>query len=295
MAELGTERSINLDAKTVAAFGDEWTVYSQERLDPTEHRRLFEQYFSLFPFDALPPNAEGFDLGCGTGRWAALVAPRVGKLHCIDPAEKALTVARRCLGQTPNVIFHEASVDGMPLADASQDFGYSLGVLHHIPDTQAAIAACVRKLKPEAPFLVYLYYAFDNRPRWFRALWRASELGRKSISRLPFRLRNAATTTIAGAVYWPLARAASAAERMGAKVGNWPLAEYRYRSFYSMRTDALDRFGTPLEHRFTRAQIETMMWRCGLIDIQFREGPPYWVACGRADGRMIAKPPRAGL
>jgi len=271
----------NIDAKTVAGFGEEWAAYTQEDLDSTEHQRLFDQYFSTFPFDALPADSEGFDLGCGTGRWAALVAPRVGKLHCIDPAAKALAVARRRLRDMPNVTFEEAAVDDIPLADASQDFGYSLGVLHHIPDTQAAMAACVRKLKPGAPFLVYLYYAFDNRPGWFRALWQASEVGRDIISRLPFGLRKAATSGIAAMVYWPLARAASAGERAGGEVANWPLSEYRYRSFYSMRTDALDRFGTRLEQRFSRADIERMMRRCGLTDIRFREDAPYWVACGR--------------
>ena len=47
-----------------------------------------------------------------------------------------------------------------------------------------------------------------------------------------------------------------------------------------MRTDALDRFGTRLEQRFTRAEIEGMMTRCGLEGIEFREGPPFWVAVG---------------
>lgn len=63
--------------------------------------------------------------------------------------------------------------------------GNSLGVLHHIPDTAAALAACGKKLTPGAPFLVYLYYRFDNRPAWYAALWRASELARGKISRLP--------------------------------------------------------------------------------------------------------------
>jgi len=270
----------NVDRRTVEGFGEEWAAFTQEELDPIEQQRLFDQYFSVFPFDDLPPNAEGFDLGCGTGRWAALAAQRVGRLHCIDPAGKALAVARRRLGSMANVTFHESDVDHLPLADGSQDFGYSLGVLHHIPDTQAAMTACVRKLKPGAPFLVYLYYAFDNRPGWFRAIWKTSEIGRQGISRLPFAARKAITTAIAGAIYWPLARIASMLERLGANVGNLPLAEYRYRSFYSMRTDALDRFGTRLEQRFSRDEIEAMMGASGLEHIRFREDPPYWCACG---------------
>jgi ubiquinone/menaquinone biosynthesis C-methylase UbiE len=270
----------NVDHRTVEGFGEEWAAFTQEELSPSEHERLFDQYFSVFPFDNLPDDSEGFDLGCGTGRWAALAAPRVGRLHCIDPAGKALDVARRRLKSAANVIFHDSDVDHLPLADASQDFGYSLGVLHHIPDTQAAMGACVRKLKPGAPFLVYIYYAFDNRPAWFRAIWVGSEIGRRSISRLPFAARKAVTTVIAATIYWPLARTAKILEQLGATVGNLPLAEYRYRSFYSMRTDALDRLGTRLEQRFSKTQIEVMMLASGLENIRFREGPPFWCACG---------------
>ena len=187
----------NVDPQTVEGFGEEWAAFTQEQLGPDEQKRLFDQYFSVFPFDRLPGDAEGFDLGCGTGRWAALVAERVGRLHCIDPAAKALAVARRRLGGASNVLFHERDVDHLPLADGSQDFGYSIGVLHHIPDTQSALAASVAKLKPGAPFLVYLYYAFDNRPAWFRSLWRLSEVGRRGISRLPFGARRVVTGLIA--------------------------------------------------------------------------------------------------
>jgi ubiquinone/menaquinone biosynthesis C-methylase UbiE len=274
------DRAANIDRRTVEGFGEEWAAFTQEELGREEQQRLFDQYFSLFPFDRLSPDAEGFDLGCGTGRWAALVAERVGRLHCIDPAAKALAVARRRLASAPNVALHKRDVDRLPMPDGSQDFGYSIGVLHHIPDTGAALARCVAKLKPGAPFLVYIYYAFDNRPAWFRSIWKVSEIGRSGISRLPFGPRKAITGAIAALIYWPLARAASAAERLGRPVGNWPLAEYRYRSFYSMRTDALDRFGTRLEQRFTRDEIERMMQASGLEDIQFRDGPPFWVACG---------------
>lgn len=271
----------NIDPQTVAGFGEEWSAYDQSGLDTQERARLFEEYFSVFPFDSLPPAAEGFDMGCGSGRWAALAAPRVGTLHCIDPAEAALAVARRNLASQPNCRFHLAGVSNIPLADASQDFGYSLGVLHHIPDTEAAMRSCVAKLKPGAPFLVYLYYALDNRPGWFRGLWKASDVGRRLISGLPFRVRKPLTVGIAYGVYWPLSRLAGLLERRGVNVSSMPLSAYRHCSLYTLKTDALDRFGTRLEQRFSRTDVETMMRNCGLTDIRFREGNPYWVACGR--------------
>jgi ubiquinone/menaquinone biosynthesis C-methylase UbiE len=270
----------NIDPQTVRGFGEEWGAFDQTQLKGSEYWKLFDQYFSVFPFDALPAEAEGFDLGCGSGRWAMGVLPRVGTLHCIDPSAEALAVARRRLGDRAGAKFHNSGVDEIPLADGSQDFGYSLGVLHHVPDTFAALRQCVAKLKPGAPFLVYLYYRFDNRPAWFVGLWRTTELVRKLVASAPFRIRKGLTDLIATSVYWPLARAAGILERFGVEVAHWPLSAYRYRSFYSMRTDALDRFGTRLEQRFTRAEIERMMEEAGLGDIRFRDGVPYWTACG---------------
>ncbi|QQS32209.1 MAG: class I SAM-dependent methyltransferase [Acidobacteriota bacterium] len=269
----------NIDKKVVEGFGDEWSRFDQSALTEEELGRLFDNYFNIFPWDRLPENAVGFDLGCGSGRWAKLVAPRVGKLHLIDPSPDALAVARRNLAGSDNVEFHNAGVDDMPIADESFDFGYSLGVLHHIPDTEAAMQNCVRKLKSGAPFLVYLYYSFDNRPAWFRAIWRASELIRGIVSRMPNGLRYFLSSVFAALLYWPLARTAWLAEKLGMKVDNFPLAQYRNNSFYVMRNDALDRFGTSLEQRFSKAEIEAMMRRCGLDDIRFSE-TSFWTAVG---------------
>lgn len=275
------EGQSNIDPLTVAGFGAEWEAFDQSALGDEERRTLFDRYFAIFPFEDLASDAEGFDLGCGSGRWASLVAPRVGRLHCIDPSERALSVARQALGSRSNVDFHLAGADSIPLAPGSQSFGYSLGVLHHIPDTPAALRDCVSHLRPGAPFLVYLYYALDNRPAWFKWTWRASEVPRLLISRLPFVLRKAVTTAIAAMVYWPLAGGARIVERRGGNVADWPLSSYRHLSFYTMRTDALDRFGTRLEQRFSRHEIERMMLDAGLTDIRFSDREPFWVACGR--------------
>jgi ubiquinone/menaquinone biosynthesis C-methylase UbiE len=271
--------SSDLDTKTVEGFGDEWTRFDQSGMTDEDTRILFDRYFSIFPWKDLPENPVGFDLGCGSGRWAKLVAPRVGKLHCIDPSV-AIEVAKKNLHALNNCEFHQASVDEMPIGKASMDFGYSLGVLHHIPDTSAALTACVSRLKPGAPFLLYLYYAFDNRPFWFRLAWKMSDWIRKIISRMPHKLRYFSSQAMAILIYWPLARLAGFLERMGFNVENFPLASYRKLGFYVMRTDALDRFGTRLEQRFTKTEITQMMTAAGLENIRFSDAMPYWCAVG---------------
>lgn len=270
----------NLDANVVAGFGDEWTRFDQSSLSPDELRAMFDDYFAIFPWRELPAEPVGFDLGCGSGRWARLVAPKVGTLHLIDPSE-AIEVAKRNLEAQQNCVFHRADVENIPLPPSSCDFGYSLGVLHHIPDTEAGLKRCTEILKPGAPFLLYLYYAFDNRPWWFRGIWRISDAFRTLVSRLPHFARYGVSQMVAATVYFPLARLARSMEAAGMDIERFPLSQYRHRSFYTMRTDALDRLGTRLERRFSKNEIREMMERAGLADISFDDTPPYWTAVGR--------------
>ena len=270
----------NLDPDVVRDFGWEWRRFDQRSLPRAEIERMFAEYFAIFPWESLSGGAVGFDAGCGSGRWAALVAPRVGVLHCVDASHEALEVARDTLAGRRNVTFHNVPLDAMPIADASMDFGYSLGVLHHLPDPAAGLADCVRKLKPGAPMLIYIYYAFDDRPAWYRALWRLSNVVRRRVARAPFWAKSAVSEVAAALLYWPLARGARLFERLGGRPVNWPLSAYRERSYYTMRTDALDRLGTRIEHRMSRGEIERLMEGAGLRDVRFSEASPFWCAVG---------------
>lgn len=269
-----------MNAKVIQDFGSEWSRFDQSGLSVSDHLEVFDDYFHIFPWGSLAKSSIGADVGCGSGRWASLVAPRVGHLRLVDPSGDALNVARRNLSCATNVSFHQASVDGLPFEDGSLDFAYSLGVLHHVPDTAEAIHSIARILKSGAPFLIYLYYAFDNRPKWFRAIWKASDMLRRLISIMPVNLKNVTCDAIALLVYLPLARAAIILERFGKLPDAWPLAYYRNCEFYVMRTDALDRFGTSLEQRFSKHEIESMFELAGFKDIRFSDRQPFWCAVG---------------
>jgi len=273
----------NVDAETVEGFGDEWTRMSQDGMSEAEARDAFEDYFHFFPWAELPSDARGADFGCGSGRWAVQVAPRVGHLTLVDASHEALAVAEKKLRsrQQQNFSARHASLTESGIPEGSLDFAYCLGVVHHMPDTEAALAAIASTLKPGAPFLGYIYYALENRPVWFRALWRASNLIRRQVSSLPHGARFAASQALAGAVYWPLARTGRALDSLGLMPAAWPLSYYRNRSFYTMRTDALDRFGTRLEKRFTKDETRGMLERSGFSDIVFSDRQPHWTVLAR--------------
>lgn len=270
---------INLDKKTILSFGDEWNRFDQSRMKRKEAYKIFKDYFSIFPLKKLSKFSEGFDMGCGSGRWAKFLLPSVGLLHCIDPSD-AIYVAKKNLKNFKNVKFHHQSLDKCNLKEKSQDFGYSLGVLHHVPNTQLGLNHCVRLLKPGAPFLLYIYYSFDNRPLWFRFVWTISNYLRLFISKLPNFFKFFVCDILAILIYFPISKFIFLFEKAGFRLNTFPLYFYRKKSFYTMRTDSRDRFGTPLEKRFSKKEIYSMMKLAGLEKIKFKNDLPFWTAIG---------------
>ena len=271
----------NIDKKVVKDFGIEWDRFQQSELSLDELEKAWKPYFGIFPIEELDENSIGFDMGCGSGRWAQFIASKVGTLNCIDPSNQALEVAKRNLSEFSNVNFINASVGDHVLEEKSQDFGYCLGVLHHVPDTLSGIKSCAIPLKQNAPFLIYLYYNFENRSFLFKWTWKLSDLFRRVISVLPSKVKVIIAALIALLVYFPLARFSLFVEKLGFNVQGIPLSYYRGRHYYFMRTDALDRFGTRLEKRFSKQDITEMLIKAGFKNIQFSEGRPFWVCLAR--------------
>ena len=265
----------DIESKTIVSFGNEWQRFDQSLLTASEAQSIFDDYFRIFPWECLPDSAIGFDMGCGTGRWAHFVSQRVAELHCVDPSD-ALEVARKNLACVSNVVFYKETLQDCSLGEGSFDFGYSLGVLHHMSDTEEAIRRCTDLLRAGAPLLLYLYYNFENRSYAYFLLWKVSNVFRLLISKLPERIKSFCTDLIAIVVYWPISRFSFLLNKVGFNIVSFPLAYYRNLSLYTLRTDARDRFGTPLEKRFSRKQITRMLESAGLERIKFSDSPPYW-------------------
>ena len=152
---------MNQDPKVIDDFGDEWRRYNYQNFDRLKLEENFQQYFAIFPWHLISKTSEGFDMGCGSGRWAHFVAPRVGLLNCVEPSA-AIDVAKKNLAGLQNINYYKETTEECSIRPGSQDFGYCLGVLHHIPQTEEALLDCAKLLKPGAPMLLYLYYNFEN-------------------------------------------------------------------------------------------------------------------------------------
>jgi SAM-dependent methyltransferase len=265
----------NIDPETVHSFGEEWSRFS--KFNESDIRRCGDEYFDIVDEQMVNSDTVALDVGCGTGRWSKYLAPRVKFIEAIDPSDSVLAAAA-FLHDNENIRVTKASVDGIPFADQTFDFVFSLGVLHHIPDTARAIGSIAKKMKSKGTLLLYLYYKFDNRNLTFRMLFYASHLLRLVISKLPAALKQILCECIALVVYLPLAGLSRLVKALGAErlAARMPLSYYADKSYFIMRNDALDRFGTPLEHRFTREEITEMLVNAGFNEIHFSPNQPFW-------------------
>jgi SAM-dependent methyltransferase len=271
----------NIDQKTVDSFGDEWQAF--HGFAEKEIQKLGDEYFDIVTADMLNKNTSVLEVGCGSGRFLKYLSDKAGFLVGADPSH-AIFAADELLGQQDNILLVKAAANDLPFENGAFDFVYSIGVLHHIPDTQKAMQACVDKVKKGGYFFTYLYYNLDNRGFLFRSIFNASTLLRKGVSKLPGKPKRFICDLLAVGLYMPfvgfsrLLRAVGIKETVRRKI---PLFGYENKSFYIIRNDALDRFGTPLEQRFTKKQIQEMMERCGLKQIVFSNHIPYWHAVGK--------------
>ena len=264
----------NYDTKTVRDFGREWESFSQKN-QITELKKIYKNYFQIFPFNKINNESIAFDAGCGSGRWAQFIAPYVKELHCIEPSIEAINIAKDNLKQLNNCKFHNSSIDEFFSKKTKLfDFGYCLGVLHHIPNTQKALNKMTGKLKKNSPLLLYIYYNFENKSLIFKFVWSISNVLRIFISKLPFGIKKIITDIIATIIYFPLSKINKYLDL------DLPLSYYKDKSFYIMRTDALDRFGTRLEKRFSKKMITGIMKQAHLKNIQFHKSAPFWIVIG---------------
>lgn len=257
-----------------STFGDQWRRFSEVT---NEHQAEFTQYFDLIQLDELGGSVVA-DLGCGSGRYAVSAAPYVETLVLIDFSD-SIFVARQNLADHAHAVFVLGDVLDLPFQPGSFDLAYSLGVLHHLP---VHALDAVRRLVPLTErLLVYLYYALDNRPWYFRRLLGVADRLRLHLCRVRSPVvRAGAVWAITLGAYWPLARiGAMLSERWRSRI---PLAEfYTGKSLRRLRQDAHDRFLTPIEQRVTRAEIGRLADEG--MDVRISAGLPYWhfVCSGR--------------
>jgi SAM-dependent methyltransferase len=146
------------------SFGFEWTSFPRLQLDSDENQESAETFRTktgLAPEDVVGKTV--LDAGCGMGRFTHVVA-RWGADRAVGAdISRAVEAAAGNLGAFPSVALLQADLRALPFPPDSFDIVFSIGVLHHTPDTFEALARIAKLVKPGGTLAVWVYW---NRLRW---------------------------------------------------------------------------------------------------------------------------------
>lgn len=258
--------------RTQSSFGYEWTHFNDWAASGNVN---FEDYFQGVDLQSLCGQTV-LDAGCGMGRHARQVASFAGRVVAVDFSRAIDQAARNSMDRT-NVDCVQADLLSLPLADGAFDFVYSLGVLHHLADTEQALREIVRKLRPAGRLRIYLYW---KRHGWQGQALKLVSFARHITTRLPFPLLRRTCLLLSaglfGGVILPYRALSAAGVRRHA---SWPLFVYTKYPFGVLHNDQFDRFSAPIEKRYDPDDVRQLLASVGLRDITVR--PCFgWLADG---------------
>jgi len=147
--------------RTRQSFGFQWTRFGEMVCD-------FEENFLHYVHPLEPAffrNKRGLDAGCGFGRHLYNAAKLGAEMVGID-LSVAIDVSDRHTAGLRHVCLAQADIYHLPLEPESFDFVYAIGVLHHLPDPEAAFHCLVRAVKPGGTIAIWVYSKHRRLTRW---------------------------------------------------------------------------------------------------------------------------------
>jgi ubiquinone/menaquinone biosynthesis C-methylase UbiE len=144
------------------------TPGSREWFDEIDRRFLSCSYYAEGP-DGTPfgrymhpefiKDKDVLEVGCGMGTHASMLARTGARLTAIDLTERAVQTTRRrfeLFGLQGRI--ERADAEKLPFPDASFDFVWSWGVIHHSSRFESCLAEIARVLRPGGRFFLMVYY-----------------------------------------------------------------------------------------------------------------------------------------
>jgi len=156
----------------VSSFSFEWNTHNNTQLDCFRGDRSSEdQFVKKTGFG--PADLRGklvLDAGVGAGRYADVVSRWGADVVGIDLSYAVEAACKNFLDR-PNVWIAQADIGRLPFNAQSFDAIYSIGVLHHTPDTEAYFKKLVPLLKPGGTIAIWVYPKegdYVTRSEWIR-------------------------------------------------------------------------------------------------------------------------------
>lgn len=242
----------------VRNFGFEWNVHARTQLDGASSDESEQAFRAKTGFT--PEMLRGklvLDVGCGMGRYTE-VASRWGATVVGVDLSRAVEAAQRNLGGRPNVHIAQANIFELPFREGTFDFIFSLGVLHHTPNTKAAFDRLPKLLRPNGRIAIWLYSNYER--------WRPSEIYRRVTPRLPPRLLHALTYVAVPLYYVNKIPGLGRVTYYLLPISRHPKAEWRV-------LDTFDWYSPKYQWKHTYEEVVPWFEQQGLTDIRVLDTP----------------------
>jgi SAM-dependent methyltransferase len=132
------------------SFGEQWKTFARTQLDAgtlSETQKRWDSEIGWKEKDLSGRTV--IEFGSGAGRFVDIVSRRGASLVVGVDITAAVDAAQENLGDRGNVFLVQADCFQPPFVPGIFDFGYSIGVLHHTPDPEAAFKSLVGMIGPE--------------------------------------------------------------------------------------------------------------------------------------------------
>ncbi len=175
-------QSDEIASRTIADFGEQWMRYRNNPGYYGSVELLADFFGPLLELDTVRDRRVA-DIGSGTGRIVnMLLDAGASHVHAVEPSKAYFVLLENTATRRERVTCMRARGESLP-PDLELDLVVSMGVLHHIPEPSAVVAAAHRALRPGGQMVVWLYGREGN-----ELYLRVVEPLRRVASRMPHRL-----------------------------------------------------------------------------------------------------------
>jgi len=248
-------------------YANDWIVHFRRRIAPRQGNELAGKL--------------GIDAGCGFGRHLYAASSFGAEVIGIDLSEGVQRAYRNNYGN-PNVHVVQGDIYRMPFRPGTFDFGYSFGVLHHLPDPRRGFDSLARMVREGGTVMVWVY-GYEG----MSFLYRLSHMRtlRRLTTRLPRTWQRAMCWVLAVVLeltLWMPYRVLSRFRLTRPLADRLPAHTNAYQPLALKATAIFDRLGTPITHFHNREELQKWFADAGMENWSvFTPDRRGWQAGGR--------------